>query len=160
MSGKWEQTLSWALRFCAVIYGEDAVALLDEERTMTALTGRQVVGAAAASRVGTAGIDQTLSDAVNSRRVPGVVGLATNDRGMIYSGAFGVRRLAQPQAMTVDSVFWIASMTKAATGGGHADGRAWPPASTDGWPSYRGPRYTSSRRAVRFGISQWLRRSD
>ncbi|MBR0947965.1 methyl acetate hydrolase [Bradyrhizobium japonicum] len=82
---------------------------------MTALTGRQVVGAAAASRVGTAGIDQTLSDAVNSRRVPGVVGLATNDRGMIYSGAFGVRRLAQPQAMTVDSVFWIASMTKAAT---------------------------------------------
>src|SRR5690348_205532 len=85
---------------------------------MTALTGRQAVGTsedAAASRVATAGIDQTLTDAVNSGRVPGVVGLATDGRGMIYSGAFGVRSLAQPRAMTVDSVFWIASMTKAAT---------------------------------------------
>src|SRR5262249_40467726 len=118
MSGKWEQVLSRALRFCADIYGEDAVILLNEEKTMTAFTGRQAVGAsedAAASRVATAGIDRTLTEAVSSGKVPGVVGLATNGRGMIYSGAYGVRRLAQPQAMTVDSVFWIASMTKAAT---------------------------------------------
>src|ERR1700721_1163162 len=37
------------------------------------------------------------------------------DKGTIYSGAFGVRSLGQSQAMTLDSVFWIASMTKAVT---------------------------------------------
>ena len=31
--------------------------------------------------------------------------LAANDKGIIYSGAFGVRSLAQPQPMTVDLVF-------------------------------------------------------
>ena len=74
--------------------------------------GRQVFAENAA---GAAGIDQTLTEAVKSGRVPGVVALAANDKGTIYSGAFGVRSLAQPQAMTVDSVFWIASMTKAVT---------------------------------------------
>jgi len=43
------------------------------------------------------------------------VALAANDKGTIYSGAFGKRSLAQAQPMTVDSVFWIASMTKAVT---------------------------------------------
>jgi CubicO group peptidase (beta-lactamase class C family) len=43
------------------------------------------------------------------------VALAANDKGTIYSGAFGVRSLGQSQAMTLDSVFWIASMTKAVT---------------------------------------------
>jgi CubicO group peptidase (beta-lactamase class C family) len=74
--------------------------------------GRQVFAENAA---GAAGIDQTLTEAVKSGRVPGVVALAANDKGTIYSGAFGVRSLDQPQAVTVDSVFWIASMTKAVT---------------------------------------------
>ena len=69
----------------------------------------------AETAAGAAGIDQALTEAVKSGRVPGVVALAANDKGTIYSGAFGVRSLAQPQAMTVDSVFWIASMTKAVT---------------------------------------------
>ena len=74
--------------------------------------GRQVFAENAA---GAAGIDQALTESVKSGRVPGVVALAANDKGTIYSGAFGVRSLAQSQAMTVDSVFWIASMTKAVT---------------------------------------------
>ena len=74
--------------------------------------GRQVFAENAA---GAAGIDQALTEAVKSGRVPGVVALAANDKGTIYSGAFGVRSLAHSQAMTVDSVFWIASMTKAVT---------------------------------------------
>ena len=74
--------------------------------------GRQVFAENAA---GAAGIDQALTEAVKSGRVPGVVALAANDKGTIYSGAFGLRSLGQPQAMTVDSVFWIASMTKAVT---------------------------------------------
>jgi len=64
---------------------------------------------------GAAGIDKALAEAVNSGRVPGVVALAADDKGTIYSGAFGKRNLAQAQPMTVDSVFWIASMTKAVT---------------------------------------------
>src|SRR5258708_4349543 len=96
---------------------------------MIGITRRQAIetmGAAAAfaalarpifaeTAAGAAGIDQALTEAVKSGRVPGVVALAANDKGTIYSGAFGVRSLGQSQAMTVDSVFWIASMTKAVT---------------------------------------------
>ena len=96
---------------------------------MREITRRQAIetmGAAAAfaalarpifaeTAAGAAGIDQALTEAVKSGRVPGVVALAANEKGTIYSGAFGVRSLAQSQAMTVDSVFWIASMTKAVT---------------------------------------------
>jgi methyl acetate hydrolase len=97
---------------------------------MIGITRRQAIGtmgAAAAfaagharpvfaeTAAGAAGIDQALTEAVKSGRVPGVVALAANDKGTVYSGAFGVRSLAQSQAMTVDSVFWIASMTKAVT---------------------------------------------
>ena len=62
-----------------------------------------------------AGIDAALAAAVKAGRVPGVVALATSDKDTIYSGAFGVRSIASPQPMTLDSVFWIASMTKAVT---------------------------------------------
>jgi methyl acetate hydrolase len=64
---------------------------------------------------GAGAIDQGLREAAESGRVPGVVALAANADGTIYTGAFGRRSLAQPQAMTPDSVFWIASMTKAVT---------------------------------------------
>jgi methyl acetate hydrolase len=97
---------------------------------MIGITRRQAIGtmgAAAAfaaglarpilaeTTAGAASIDQALAEAVKSGRVPGVVALAANDKGPIYAGAFGARSLAQSQAMTVDSVFWIASMTKAVT---------------------------------------------
>ena len=60
-------------------------------------------------------IDSVLRDAVGAREVPGVVALAAGDRGPIYQGAFGVRDLAAGGAMTLDTVFRIASMTKAIT---------------------------------------------
>ena len=97
---------------------------------MTRLTRRQAIGTMGAAAAfaagldrlafaqpaaGAAGIDKSLAEAVNSGRVPGVVALAANDKGTIYSGAFGKRSLAQAQPMTVNSVFWIASMTKAVT---------------------------------------------
>ncbi|HEV2546135.1 MAG TPA: serine hydrolase domain-containing protein [Stellaceae bacterium] len=97
---------------------------------MIIITRRQAIGtmaAGAALAVGFApsvfaattaaagSIDEALAEAVKSGRIPGVVALAANDKGPIYSGAFGVRSLAQSQPMTVDSVFWIASMTKAVT---------------------------------------------
>jgi methyl acetate hydrolase len=63
-------------------------------------------------------IDQILSQACAAGDVPGVIAMATDRNGMVYEGAFGVRALGQPQpqAMTLDTVVWIASMTKAITG--------------------------------------------
>jgi methyl acetate hydrolase len=60
-------------------------------------------------------IDQVLRTAVDTHQVPGVVALAANDKGVIYQGAFGKRAVGQGAEMTLDSVFWIASMTKAIT---------------------------------------------
>lgn len=60
-------------------------------------------------------IDAVLRQAVEAGEVPGVVALAASDAGVIYEGAFGERDLAAGPAMTLDTVFRIASMTKAIT---------------------------------------------
>jgi CubicO group peptidase (beta-lactamase class C family) len=60
-------------------------------------------------------IDAALKKAVDAGTVPGVVATATTADGPIYEGAFGVRSLADGPAMTLDTVFRIASMTKAIT---------------------------------------------
>jgi methyl acetate hydrolase len=59
--------------------------------------------------------DRALARAVEDGRVPGVVALAADDRGLLYEGAFGERTLGQGAAMTLDTVFGIASMTKPVT---------------------------------------------
>ena len=61
------------------------------------------------------GIDAVLRGAVDAREVPGVVALAANDQGIFYEGAFGTRNLSTGAPMTADTVFRIASMTKAVT---------------------------------------------
>src|SRR4051812_29518924 len=58
-------------------------------------------------------IDGVLRQAVDAREVPGVVAMAATDKGVLYEGAFGARALDQGPAMTLDSYFRIASMTKA-----------------------------------------------
>lgn len=63
----------------------------------------------------TAQIDQALRQACDTKAIPGVVAIAGNGSDVIYQGAFGKRDLSQDQPMTADSVFWIASMTKAIT---------------------------------------------
>jgi len=60
-------------------------------------------------------IDDLLKQATDSGDVPGVVALITNEDRDIYSGASGYRDPTTKQALEVDSVFWIASMTKAIT---------------------------------------------
>ena len=62
-----------------------------------------------------AGIDAALSRAAEAKEVPGVVALAATDAGILYEGAFGLRDIVDGPAMTRDSVFRIASMTKAVT---------------------------------------------
>lgn len=60
-------------------------------------------------------IAATLQAAVDSGRVPGVVALAATREGPIFEGARGVRGLGGTEPMTLDTVFALASMTKAVT---------------------------------------------
>jgi len=61
-------------------------------------------------------IDKLFTEATESKAMPGIVAVAAADKGVIYEGAFGKRDLGKDASMTVDSVVWIASMTKAITG--------------------------------------------
>ncbi len=61
-------------------------------------------------------VDVLLEAAVESGDVPGVVAIAVNHGGTLYEGAFGRRNLATGEPMTIETVGWIASMTKAITG--------------------------------------------
>jgi CubicO group peptidase (beta-lactamase class C family) len=60
-------------------------------------------------------IAATLRAAVASGRVPGVVALAATRDGPIFQGAHGMRALGGAEPMTMDTVFTLASMTKAVT---------------------------------------------
>jgi CubicO group peptidase (beta-lactamase class C family) len=60
-------------------------------------------------------IDHILRQKSDAREIPGVVAMAATDNEVIYQGAFGKRDLSKDDPMTADSVFWIASMTKAIT---------------------------------------------
>ena len=63
-------------------------------------------------------IDQILREKSEAKEIPGVVAIAARGNETIYQGAFGKRDLSKDDAMTLDSVFWIASMTKAVTTAG------------------------------------------
>jgi CubicO group peptidase (beta-lactamase class C family) len=63
----------------------------------------------------TSEIERTLRRAADSGAVPGVVAAAADGDGILYEGAFGRRNLASDVPMSLDTVFWIASMTKAIT---------------------------------------------
>ena len=58
-------------------------------------------------------IDAILNQVVESGDIPGVVAIAANESGIIYQGAAGKRGDVTAPAMTTDTVFRIASMTKA-----------------------------------------------
>ena len=62
-----------------------------------------------------AAIDRVLTDPIESGKVPGVVGLVANASGIVYQGSFGRRAIDRPEPMSLDTVFRIASMTKAIT---------------------------------------------
>jgi len=60
--------------------------------------------------------DALLRGAVEAGDVPGVVAALTTRDGAIYEAAFGQRVLGQGAAMSMDTVMWIASMTKPVVG--------------------------------------------
>ena len=69
-----------------------------------------MISSAARSR-----IDGVLKPAVDAKEAPGVVAMAATDKGLLYEGAFGVRAIDASTAMTLDTYFRIASLTKAVT---------------------------------------------
>jgi methyl acetate hydrolase len=84
-----------------------------------------LVAAAAAQQSRIAGAAQSdlnqsandvLQSGVERGDVPGVVAMATTAGGTIYEGGYGKRMLDTDAAMSLDTVVWIASMTKALTG--------------------------------------------
>jgi CubicO group peptidase (beta-lactamase class C family) len=94
-------------------------------KTASALVAASSVAGAGASRAAAeetrlAGgaarqIDDALRQAVDAKTVPGIVAIAATDKGIVYEGAFGQRDMANGPDITPDTVFWIASMTKAVT---------------------------------------------
>jgi CubicO group peptidase (beta-lactamase class C family) len=61
-------------------------------------------------------LDILFKSAADSGHVAGIVAMAAKADGtLLYSGAHGVRKAGADQPMTEDTVFWIASMTKAIT---------------------------------------------
>src|SRR5215472_14300929 len=60
-------------------------------------------------------IEQVLRNAVEQKKVPGVVAIVSRGDEVIYEGALGKRDDAGNTPMTVDSIFRIASMTKPIT---------------------------------------------
>jgi methyl acetate hydrolase len=60
-----------------------------------------------------ADVDAALRRATDAGEIAGVTALAATDTEVIYQAAFGRRELGKPDPMTLDSVFWLASMTKA-----------------------------------------------
>jgi CubicO group peptidase (beta-lactamase class C family) len=67
------------------------------------------------ARPSSAAIDAVLAGAVARGEVPGAVAMATDRRGVVYQGAFGVADVASGRPMAVDTIFRIASMTKPIT---------------------------------------------
>ncbi len=60
-------------------------------------------------------IDEVLRQSIDDGDVPGVVAMLADDSGPVYEAAWGERAAGSGQAMTTDSVVWLASMTKAVT---------------------------------------------
>jgi len=60
-------------------------------------------------------VDALLKRATDAGDVPGVVAMATAGDATIYEGAFGTRRLGAVKPVAIDTVVWIASMTKPIT---------------------------------------------
>jgi CubicO group peptidase (beta-lactamase class C family) len=60
-------------------------------------------------------LDAIFSRAVESKAMPGIVAMAATDGGVVYEGAFGTREVGKSAPMALDTVVWIASMTKAIT---------------------------------------------
>ncbi len=72
-------------------------------------------GTSSGASVAHQAIGEALRHATDAGALAGVVAMAATGKDIIYEGAFGRRDLSRPDRMTTDSVFMLASMTKAVT---------------------------------------------
>src|SRR5947207_3430325 len=80
--------------------------LRTDRRTFLTACGAAAISWAAPS--GSAAIDEALRSGIASRKIPAVAAIAADSKKTLYTGAFGT-------AVRPDSIFGIASMTKAVT---------------------------------------------
>ena len=73
------------------------------------------LGASARGLRGAISIDDTLRTGIQRRNIPAVTAMVANAGKITYQGAFGTRAAASGVKVTPDSIFAIASMTKAIT---------------------------------------------
>src|SRR5271154_973796 len=64
---------------------------------------------------GSGGIDDALRGGLANRKIPAVTAIVATPEKVLYTGAFGKRDVTSGMAVTPDSIFRIASMTKAIT---------------------------------------------
>ncbi len=60
-------------------------------------------------------IDETLKNGIERRKIPCVTAMVADSHRVLYHGAFGARDAASGTPVKIDSIFSIASMTKAIT---------------------------------------------
>src|SRR5204862_3334317 len=80
-----------------------------------ALVGGSMVFPFAANAQQSRGIDDPLRGAVERKELAGVVAMAADRNRVLYQGAFGVADIGEARPLKLDSLFRIASMTKAIT---------------------------------------------
>src|SRR5579864_9195239 len=73
------------------------------------------LGAPARNLFASTGLDETLRASMTRRKIPAVVAMVATPDKITYTGAFGKRDSASGIDVKVDSIFAIASMTKAIT---------------------------------------------
>lgn len=66
-------------------------------------------------KLGSSGIDALLRSSIGEQKLPGVIAMVCSREQTIYEGAFGERLIHSGISMSLDTVCWIASMTKAIT---------------------------------------------
>jgi hypothetical protein len=98
-----------------VLKGTAAIAAAVSGGVDAVAGARRAAAAEAGAQPGSR-IEGVLRRAVDDADVPGVVAMAATDQGVFYEGAFGSRDLGKGPAMTLDTVFRVASMVKAVTG--------------------------------------------
>jgi CubicO group peptidase (beta-lactamase class C family) len=86
-------------------------AALALDAVSPALAGTTPAGSSARFKA----IDAALQGGVSRNDVAGVIAVAATPKGVVYEGAFGKANVATGAAMTLDTVFWLLSMTKAFT---------------------------------------------
>src|SRR5437870_2737084 len=93
----------------------------DVLKTAAALTAFGPIGTGGVARAQNAKgpsltqLDAALRASIEAQDAPGLVAIAATDKGIMYESVLGVRELGKATAMTRDTVFRIASMTKALT---------------------------------------------